>query len=41
MKKIKFWACTSLSALFVLVAVGGGAQVCCPIAFYQPEPPRK
>lgn len=40
-KNFKLWACTSLSALLVFVAVGGGAQVCCPILIYQPEPPKK
>lgn len=41
MRKIRLWACTSLSALLVFIAVGGGATINCPFGFYQPELPRK
>jgi len=40
LNKAKLALCTSLSAVFALVAAGG-FTVACPIMFYQPELPKK
>lgn len=40
LSKIKGLMCTSLVAVFALVAASN-AQVCCPFILYQPELPKK
>jgi len=39
-KKFRTMVCTSLSAVFVFVAVGT-ITPCCPVLFYQPELPKR